>query len=149
MDKIQQGVSDFMVAAKQTVRKRPTEAPFDERVLRVKLLLEEVLELAEASGIQVKFAGADLNESEITYALSGKVDLALVADSIADISYVNYGAALCYGIDMEPIEEAVQEANMAKFGEGSYKRSDGKWMKPPNWVSPDQFIKDEIERQSV
>lgn len=148
MDKIQQGVKDFMLAAGQTVRTKPTVAPFDERVLRVKLLLEETLELAQASGVKVSLNGEAIDEEKIQYILDGDVDMILVADSIADISYVNYGAALCYGIDMEPIEQFVQDANMAKFGEGSYKRPDGKWMKPANWESPDKLINEELHRQS-
>jgi hypothetical protein len=34
---------------------------------------------------------------------------------------------------------------MAKFGPGGYKRSDGKWCKPPNWKKPD--LKAIIEQQ--
>jgi len=31
----------------------------------------------------------------------------------------------------------VDENNLTKFGPGSYKREDGKWMKPPDFVGPD------------
>ena len=118
------------------------------RILRVKLPLEETLELAEASGLKVLYNGEILDESLITYEGGGEVDLELIADSFADINYVSYGGALAYGLDLEPIEEAVQDANMAKFAEGSYAREDGKWMKPPNWTGPEAAIKRAIEDQS-
>lgn len=155
MNEIQKGVKDFMGKAGQTVKNKPTEEIGESvKILRVKLLLEEVLEFAEASGIDVKI---DLNgqvwhledlESDFKYEETNEVCLEDVADAFADISYVNYGAALAYGIDLEPIEKIVQEANMAKFEEGSYRRDDGKWMKPPNWEDPAPKIKAEIKKQS-
>ena len=154
MNKIQAGVEDFMKQAGQKVRNKPTaDISKEEKKLRVKLLLEEVLELAEASGVDVK---VNLNgqtwhledlEDDFEYLDNNEVCMEDVADALADISYVNYGAAAAYGIDMEPIEEIVQTANMAKFEEGSYRRDDGKWMKPPNWEDPAPKIAAEIKRQ--
>lgn len=154
MEKIQSGVKAFMQEAGQNVRETPTsKIPTEEKKLRVKLLLEEVLEFAEASGVDVKVS---LNgqvwhledlEDDFEYLDVDEATLEDVADAFADISYVNYGAALAYGIDMEPIEQIVQDANMAKFKEGSYRRDDGKWMKPPDWEDPAPKIAAEIERQ--
>jgi predicted HAD superfamily Cof-like phosphohydrolase len=152
MDKIQSQVKAFMERAGQTVRTKPSSIPQDEATLRVKLLIEEVFELAEASGVSIiglKDDGSPIVAEDFLY-LSMGVDeerLPDIADAIADISYVNYGAALAYGINMEPIEDFVQEANMAKFSEGSYRREDGKWMKPPDWTGPEEKIKQEINRQ--
>jgi predicted HAD superfamily Cof-like phosphohydrolase len=63
-----------------------------------------------------------------------KDDLAGVADGVADLIYVALGTTISYGIDLHPIWEAVQEANMSKTGGG--RRGDGKIMKPPNWQAP-------------
>lgn len=151
MDKIQSNVREFMLAAGQQVRSKPTSPSQGELALRVTLLLEEVLELAEASGVSVMdFEGNEMTMDAIIVQAGGEFDesrLCDVADAIADISYVNYGAALTFGIDMEPIEQFVQNANMAKFGEGGYRRDDGKWMKPPDWTGPEENIKQEIARQ--
>jgi predicted HAD superfamily Cof-like phosphohydrolase len=62
-------------------------------------------------------------------------DLAGVADGVADLIYVALGTTISYGIDLHPIWEAVQEANMSKIGGG--KRHDGKIMKPSRWQAPD------------
>lgn len=153
MDKIQKGVKDFMQEAGQDCPEKPTVPPFKDRTLRVKLTLEELLEFAKGSGVNVcldlggnTYSLEDWKE-HLVFEDTKEVDLQEVVDGIADISYVNYGAALTWGIDMEPIEKIVQEANMAKFGEGGYRREDGKWMKPPDWEDPAPKIKAEIERQ--
>ena len=36
---------------------------------------------------------------------------------------------------------------MTKFGPGGYKREDGKWCKPPDFIHPDDEIREEILRQ--
>jgi len=38
----------------------------------------------------------------------------------------------------------MDNANLRKFGKGSYRRADGKWVKPPNFRGPD--IQGVIER---
>lgn len=62
-------------------------------------------------------------------------DLAAIADAIADLMYVIVGTAITLGIDIRPIWQAVQQANMAKTGGGT--RADGKILKPPGWTAPD------------
>ena len=44
-----------------------------------------------------------------------KPDMVEIADAIADISYVNYGAASAYGIDISPVEDEVHYSNMTKL----------------------------------
>lgn len=101
----------------------PTIPDINTRILRVKLLLEEVLELAEASGVEIiDTFNAPLDTSSIkTNKIKFKeienstTSLVGVADALADISYVNYGAANAYGINIEPIEEEVHRSNMTKL----------------------------------
>jgi predicted HAD superfamily Cof-like phosphohydrolase len=83
-------------------------------VQRQRLIAEEVAELDEA--LQ-------------------RGDLAEVADALADLLYVTYGAAISFGIDIRPIFEAVHRANMAKVG--GPRRPDGKLLKPDGWQPPD------------
>jgi predicted HAD superfamily Cof-like phosphohydrolase len=82
--------------------------------LRLALIDEELTELRAAIGIG---------------------DVVAVADALADLLYVTYGAAITFGIDVRPIFEEVHRANMAKLGGGT--RADGKVLKPHGWQPPD------------
>lgn len=82
--------------------------------LRLVLIDEELAELRAAIGIG---------------------DVVAVADALADLLYVTYGASITFGIDVRPILEEVHRANMAKLGGGT--RADGKVLKPDGWQPPD------------
>jgi len=62
-------------------------------------------------------------------------DLAAVAKELCDVIYVAYGAAVAFGLDLEPFWDEVHRSNMAKVG--GPVRADGKRLKPPGWVPPD------------
>lgn len=66
-------------------------------------------------------------------------DLVNIAQELADIIYVVYGAALEYGIPLDEVFEEIHAANMSKLDtDGSViRRSDGKVMKGPNYSPPD------------
>lgn len=137
-------VLEFMRKAGQYLDKNtPTIPEAEIRALRVKLILEELLELAEASGIAIEVfydhshtvtVERDLPPSPVN-----------AADAIADLLYVVYGAAISWSIHIDPIFGAVHAANMEKFGPGCYTREDGKHCKPPDWQPPD--IKSVLEAQ--
>jgi predicted HAD superfamily Cof-like phosphohydrolase len=55
-------------------------------------------------------------------------------DALVDILYVTYGAALAFGVDLEPIFKEVHRANMTKTG--GHRRADGKVLKPADFVPP-------------
>lgn len=80
------------------------------QALRLKLIAEELDELRQA------FADADVVE---------------IADALADILYVTYGAAVSCGIDLEPVFREVHRSNMTKVG--GTRRADGKWIKPSTY----------------
>jgi predicted HAD superfamily Cof-like phosphohydrolase len=86
--------------------------------LRIDLLVEEVQEFAEA-------------------ARSG--DLVALADALADIVYVTYGAALTYGIDLDAVLREIHRSNMSKLGSDGRPvlREDGKVLKPGTYRPPD------------
>jgi predicted HAD superfamily Cof-like phosphohydrolase len=92
----------------------PTDLNEETKQLRVRLIQEEFDELKEA------MAGGSL---------------AAVAKEMADLLYVIYGTAVSYGIDLEPVFQEVHRSNMSKTG--GYKRSDGKWVKPPTYSPAD------------
>src|SRR5689334_10006208 len=83
------------------------EVPAALAELRIDLLVEEVQEFADA-------------------ARSG--DLVALADALADIAYVTYGAALTYGIDLDAVLREIHRSNMSKLGPDGRPvlRTDGK-----------------------
>jgi len=72
-------------------------------------------------------------------------NLAEVADASADLIYVVLGTLISFGIELRPIWNEVQHANMLKAG--GPKREDGKVLKPKDWKHPDiqKLIEDQIQ----
>lgn len=146
-------VRQFMQNAGQATPEAPTIPDAETRVLRAKLILEEALETAKALGVGVRLAtdeGQEVDFSHVDHLdfyADGDVDLEGVADGCADISVVTVGTLIAFGLDDEPLLEEVDTANLRKFAEGSYRRADGKWMKPPGWTPPD--IRGVIDRQAA
>lgn len=125
--------------------------PDDEtRILRAKLILEEAFETVQGLGVGVRITGTnptitDAKAAPLDFFIHSDADLEEVADGCADISVVTIGTLIACGIDDEPLLEEVDQANLRKFAPGSYRRADGKWMKPPDWTPPD--IAGVLERQ--
>jgi len=57
-----------------------------------------------------------------------------IAKEAADLIYVILGTMVSYGIDINPIWDAVHASNMQKIGGGN--RPDGKVLKPAGWKAP-------------
>ena len=103
-------VADFMNAAEQDVHTTPAWPEDSIRLLRYKLIDEELTELHEAM----------VNE-----------DIIEIADALTDLLYVVYGAGHAYGIDLDRCFAEVHRSNMSKVG--GHKRADGKWVKPAHY----------------
>ncbi|GIV57641.1 MAG: hypothetical protein KatS3mg042_0554 [Rhodothermaceae bacterium] len=148
-----QRVREFMQKAGQETPDAPTIPDAETRLLRAKLILEEALETVKALGVGVRVTTDDGTEVDfnhvdhLDFVAQGEPDLEGVVDGCADISVVTIGTLIAFGIDDEPVLEEVDRANLRKFAPGSYRREDGKWMKPPGWTPPD--ILGVIERQKV
>ena len=116
-------VKKFMETFGQIVRTRPQLPDKETMQLRYELINEE------------------LNELEI--AMKSK-NLKEIADALADILYVTYGAGYAYGINLDKCFKEVQRANMSKLGnDGKPIYNDkGKVMKGPNYLAPNlkQFV---------
>ena len=138
-------VQEFMQRAGQTTPDRVTTPDEHTRILRARLILEEALETIEALGIGVNVKGQALTFQSCGFEADGAVDLEGVVDGCADISVVTIGTLVAFGVDDEPVLAEVDAANLRKFGPGGYTRSDGKWVKPPDWEPPD--IQGILERQ--
>jgi predicted HAD superfamily Cof-like phosphohydrolase len=135
---------DFMHKAGQEIPNGPIIP--NEKILRLRasLILEEALETINALGFVV---GSYWNDG--TQGPTLKVEnmrfvphtdgpnLEKIVDGCADVSVVTIGTLVACGIPDTKVLEEVDMTNLDKFGPGSYRREDGKWMKPPDFVGPD------------
>ena len=116
-------VKTFMETFGQMVRTKPQFPDEKTMQLRCDLIKEEL--------------------NELEHAMKTK-NLKEVADALADILYVTYGAGYAYGIDLDKCFKEVQRANMSKLGtDGKPIYNDrGKVMKGPNYSEPNlkQFV---------
>lgn len=138
-------VRDFHRAMGQPILTTPQVPPEDRVRLRLRLIAEEFFELLEAAGVDRILDGrtalASVQASVDCFA--GTVDLPEFADALADLDYVIEGTRLEFGIDGQPIADAVHASNMAKVG-GAIDEH-GKCQKPPGWQPPD--IAGELRKQ--
>lgn len=148
----QQNVKDFMVKAGQSTPEKPTVPPIKDRILRVRLLMEEVLELAEASGVEINLRYKKFPISMDTLDFEHNLcdpDLEGIADALCDINYVNEGAGVTYGLDLEPFQSEVHRSNMSKFIDGHRDEKTGKWIKGPSYSPADlePILKNQMKGQ--
>lgn len=122
MNDWQEKVREFMLRAEQSCPDKPTVPSMEVAQLRHRLIREELHEYWVNVDALYAFKPGDL--------------LPQVADSFADLLYVVIGAAVAWGIDIEPVFDEVHRANMTKFIDGE-RRYDGKWLKGPSWTPPD------------
>jgi predicted HAD superfamily Cof-like phosphohydrolase len=59
-----------------------------------------------------------------------------IADALGDLLHVVYGAAVTYGIDLEPVFEEIHRSNMSKGGDHPVCRADGKVSKGEHYQAP-------------
>jgi predicted HAD superfamily Cof-like phosphohydrolase len=109
----QHSVQQFHETFDITVGQVPHMPSEKDAALRVKLIQEELNELAEA-----------LTQHDVVE----------IADAIGDILYVTYGAAVTCGMDMKPLFAEIHRSNMTKIG--GHKNEDGKWVKPSTYERP-------------
>ena len=127
-------VAEFHTVFGHPLRTVPTTGTRAERELRYELIREELDELWEATGLDRPGCGDD----DCCY---GPVepDLIGMADALADLVYVIYGAAHVFGIDLDACVREVHRSNMSKLGEDGAPiyREDGKVLKGPGYTAPD------------
>jgi predicted HAD superfamily Cof-like phosphohydrolase len=112
-------VAEFHAAFNLPYRTRPSiDVEKLLEMLRISLLEEEVGELVAATHAR---------------------DLTGIADALADITYVVYGTALTYGIDLDSVLGEVHRSNMSKLDRDGKPiiRADGKVLKSERYSPPD------------
>jgi len=126
MMKQQQQVKEFQVAFNHPIANTPTFMDKKRAKARMSWVIEEVDEFLESDNV---------------------IDQ---ADALVDCLYFILGTAVEIGVDLEPVFNIVQKANMAKLwpdGKPHYRELDGKVAKPEGWQAPEPQIEAEIKRQ--
>lgn len=134
-------VLEFHQAFEHPVAFVPTVPTIEQRVLRVRLLLEELIEFAEASGVTLHVIcnGDKDHVALVNPATSPDCDLVEAADGLTDMRYLVDGGNLIFGFPGEQLLAEVHRSNMSKLGEDGkpIRREDGKSLKGPNYSPPD------------
>lgn len=125
MTEEQQMVREFHERFGVTANDRPTWCGNDVHRLRVALIEEELAEFRNAGEAQ---------------------DPVEIADALADLLYVVYGAGVTYGIDLEPVFREIHRSNMSKGEPKVRRRPDGKILKGDHYVPPD--VRSIVEAQA-
>jgi len=107
--------------------------PTDLVKLREKLIREEALEFKEWS-----YENYDTLDSI-------PINIIEIADALADLLYVVFGAALAYGIPIDEVFKEVHRSNMTKSMLKDEKSIKGKTIKGENYEPPN--IKEILEKE--
>lgn len=108
--------------------------------LRLRIDLEEFLELANACGITLYAHGKAVELADCAFVPNGNiVNVFEIADGLGDGIYVKYGHALERGIPIDKVLAEIHRSNMSKLGSDDKPiyRDDGKVLKGPNYSPPD------------
>lgn len=108
----------------------PTPGDLTLRLLRIRLLAEELQELAAALGFDFKY--------RITL-VADKVNMVEAADALGDLEVVVLGGQVAFGIPGPEVFREIHRSNMSKLGADGEPilRDDGKFLKGPNYSPPD------------
>lgn len=136
-------VRKFHEAFGHPIAEKPTAATEALRLLRVRLIAEELTELCDALGVELEVK-KDFRAEEWVVEVGPllpdyDIDLVEAADALGDLDYVVQGANLVFGFPSEAVLDEIQASNMSKMGEDGKPiyRSDGKILKGPNYFKPD------------
>jgi predicted HAD superfamily Cof-like phosphohydrolase len=139
-------VREFHRAFSHPIAKTPCIPTPEVRALRLKLIAEELCELADAWGFSMVVNSHPFdtpaeqgNRVSCVPSPGAVVSLVEAADALGDLDYVVQGANLVAGYPAVKVLAAIQASNMSKLGADGkpVKRADGKIMKGPNYFKPD------------
>lgn len=164
-NKYQKDVALFHETAGHPIEYVPTVIPLERSINRTIWTAEELVEYLHAScsnleefeqaysslleGINKAFIKSASQE----FPKTEKERIVAQSDALGDTNYFVNGTADEMGVDLEPIHDEIQKANMSKFyrkEDGTYYakfREDGKILKAPTFAPPEEGIKAEIEEQ--
>lgn len=141
-------VADLHRAFGHPVRVTPTMPDLETRRLRLRLIAEELTELASAFGLEImvhrvntdKHPTMPKGEYSISLWEDGEITPSLVdaADATGDLRVVVLGTDLVCGFPSDAIDAEIHRSNMSKLGADGRPilREDGKFLKGPNYQPP-------------
>ena len=115
---MQTAVEAFMIACEQEVKRRP-DLPDDQvRMLRIRLMVEELLGSSKSDIDNFNYSSPYFQfvrgrSDELVKSMMVD-DLVGVADGLADLLYVVFGTAAAYGINIQEVFDEVHRSNMSK-----------------------------------
>lgn len=117
-----------------------SELDQDREKMRLRIDLEEFLELVEACGMELFAHGHPVALENCAFISNGSTpDPVEIADALGDGVYVKYGHAIEHGIPLDDVLREIHRSNMSKLGDDGLPilRDDGKVLKGPNYSPPD------------
>jgi len=132
-------VEEFHTKFGHPVSTQPNVADSKLRLLRVRLIAEELCELCEALDIRMRIEAVNGEYNVDLVDNGGSTNIVEAADALGDLDYVVQGAMLVFGFPAEAIIKEIHNSNMSKLGEDGKPiyREDGKIVKGPNYWKPD------------
>lgn len=143
-------VAEFHRAFGHPVEYTPRVPNRAQILLRVKLLAEELCELAVAAGVRLDLrshdypnpSGGTMADAFVSVADADPrpmVDLKECADALGDLRYLVDGGNLIFGFPGEAVLLEIHRSNMSKLGADGkpVTREDGKTLRGPNYFKPD------------
>ena len=129
----QKDVRLLMETMGQACPEKPTMPDLKTRILRVRLIAEELLELCDAFGLELTILNGKIHV--FGNDVAGESDaIYKSADATTDLKVMVIGTDVAMGIDGEPVWHEVQRANMSKVKGGLDEF--GKFRKGPDYVPP-------------
>lgn len=140
-----QAILEFRKAAQQPIRDHPTvNIPLDEKRLALDLILEELLELADALGLAGRPTTADEHMTEASDICWEETDIEpdviAAADAFGDLMVVVGQLGPTLGMNADAVFEEVHASNMSKVDPATGVmplKPNGKAGKGPNFREPD------------
>jgi len=133
-------VEDFHAAFGIPAPSALSEIEPDREKMRLRIDLEEFLELIDACGMELFAHGHHVTLENCAFISNGKTpDPVEIADALGDGIYVKYGHAIERGIPLDDVLREIHRSNMSKLGDDGKPvlRNDGKILKGPNYSPPD------------
>ena len=114
----------------------------ENRILRVRMIAEELLELARAMGVKLACISGDTEAEDTVQVLpvdGAAYDPVETADGLGDLRYLVDGGNLLCGFPGDLVLAEIHRSNMSKLGADGkpVRREDGKVMKGPKYFKPD------------
>lgn len=137
-------VRQFHRTYEQPIETGPLVPAFEQRKLRINLILEELEEFTLSSDITSPAINQAFEQlkaciNRVPSNAGECANIVFAADALADLDYVVAGGNLVWGIPAERVMAEVHRSNMSKLGADGkpMKRPDGKVIKGPGFFEPD------------